>query len=147
MTKQTSLENCSSYYNKYLIVQDETDQQKKLHAICSEDLDEIQNHLNADNDDCYDQITPNAQDTESNFASVGIQDLHPDLNEGYDMSEDIGIPSAAVSNNEQQLILHELQDTEYRQLVQKLNTEQKHIFYHILHHRKNKRYPHLPFPQ
>ena len=61
-----------------------------------------------------------------------MQDLHPDFNETYDLSHDIGIPSA-VSNAQEQLIHNELKDNEYRQMVRQLNKEQKLFFYHILH--------------
>ena len=40
-----------------------------------------------------------------------MQDLHPDFNETYDLSHDIGIPSA-VSNAQEQLIHNELKDNE-----------------------------------
>ena len=38
--------------------------------------------------------------------------------------------------NSEPLALNELQDDEYRNLVQMLNTEQKEVFYHVLHHIK-----------
>ena len=47
------------------------------------------------------------------------------------MSDDIGIPS--VDLNTEPLILNELQDNEYRHMVQMLNKEQKEFFYHVLH--------------
>ena len=54
------------------------------------------------------------------------------FNEHYDLSDDVGIPSTVT--NTEPLILNELQDQDYRQLVQTLNKKQKRIvFYHILH--------------
>ena len=53
----------------------------------------------------------------------GPQDLHPDSNENYDLSGDLGIPSSA--SNTEQLILNEIQDDDYRKMVQKLNKKQK----------------------
>lgn len=50
----------------------------------------------------------------------------------HDLSHDIGIPSA-LSNAQEQFILNELKDNEYRQMVRQLNKEQKLFFYHILH--------------
>ena len=47
------------------------------------------------------------------------------------MSDDIGIPS--VDSNTEPLILNEMQDNEYRRMVQMLNREQKEFFYHVLH--------------
>ena len=61
----------------------------------------------------------------------GTQDLHPDFNENYDPSGDLGIPSAA--SNTEQLILREEQDDVYTGMVQKLNRELKEFFYHVLH--------------
>ncbi len=53
------------------------------------------------------------------------------MNESYDLSEDLGIPSN-LPNNEP-LILNEMQDDEYRRLVQMLNKKQREFFYHALH--------------
>ena len=63
---------------------------------------------------------------ERQHEAEGAQDLHPDFSENYDLSDDIGIPST-TSNNEQ-LILNELQDQDYRKMVQMLNKEQKLFF-------------------
>ena len=57
--------------------------------------------------------------------------LHPDLTESYDLSEEIGIPSTAT--NSEQLTLNEVSDDEYRHMVQILNKEQKQFFYRVLH--------------
>lgn len=57
--------------------------------------------------------------------------MYPDFNESYNLSDDIGIPSADL--NTELLILNELSDDEYRQMVQTLNKEQKEFFYHVLH--------------
>ena len=43
----------------------------------------------------------------------------------------IKIPSTVSSS--EPLILNEMQDQEYRQLIQTLNKKQKEFFYHILH--------------
>ena len=117
--------NCSSYQEYFFQVKDVIDEQMKQYAICSEDLNDIQDQLNStdDNDENYDLIAPGTQDIERRDESEGAQDLHPDFNENYDLSSDIGIPSTA--SNSEQLILNELQDRGYRQMVQKLNKEQK----------------------
>ena len=57
---------------------------------------------------------------------MGTEDLHPDFSESYDLSDDLGIQS--VSQNNEPLILNELPDCDYRQLVQTLNKKQKEIF-------------------
>lgn len=84
-----------------------------------------------DNDDNYDMIGPNTQDLELQDEAEGAQYLHPDLTVSYDLSEDIGVPSTAANN--EQLILSEVSDDEYRHMVQILNKEQKQFSYHILH--------------
>ena len=76
-------------------------------------------------------IAPNTRNIELQDGAEGAQDLHPDLTERYDLSEDIGIPSTAA--NTDQLILNEVPDQEYCHIVQTLNKEQKEFFYHILH--------------
>ena len=40
----------------------------------------------------YDTIAPVTQDTERRDENEGNTDTHPDLNETYDVSEDLGIP-------------------------------------------------------
>jgi len=70
--------------------------QMKKYAICSEDLNEIEQHLNTTdcNANLFDFIAPNTQNIEPQDEAEGIEDLHADLNENYDMSDDFGIPSA-----------------------------------------------------
>ena len=90
----------------------------RQYAVCSEDLNEIQNHLPECDDDLYDTIVPVTQDIERQDRDEGNTDTHADLNECYDLSEDLGIPSN-LPNNEP-LILNEMQNDEYRGLVQLL---------------------------
>jgi hypothetical protein len=114
----------SSFERHYLARHDEINEQMKQYAVCSEDLNNIQEHLNDDdNEDQFDSIAPVTQDTEVQDENEKNQDLHPDLNEQYDLSEDIGIPSTAQNN--EPLILNEMQDDEYRTIVQSLNKKQK----------------------
>lgn len=111
----------------------------KHYALCSQDdLNEIQEQNGMeDGDDYYydDMIATNTQNLELQNEDEGAQDLHPDLTESYDLSEDTGIPSTA--SNREQLILHD----EYRHMVQILNKEQKQLFYHILHVIKTSNHP------
>ena len=125
--------NCSSYQEYFFRVKDLIDNQMNQYAICSKDLNEIQDQLNnmENSDDNYDSIVPATQNIEYQDESEGAQDLHPDFNENYDLSSDVGIPSTA--SNTEQLILNELQDHDYRNMTQMLNKEQKEFFYHILH--------------
>jgi hypothetical protein len=58
-----------------------------------------------DSDENYDLIAPRTQNIERQDEDEGAQDLHPEFNETYDLSGDLGIPSAA--SNTGQLILHE----------------------------------------
>ena len=127
------LANCSSYQERFINVKDSINKQMKLYAVCSEDLDKIHEHLIHldEGNDHFDSIAPFTQNREYQDEAEGLQDLHPDLNENYDLSEDVGIPSAIETS--EPLILNELQDQEYRQLVQTLNQKQKEFFYHILH--------------
>ena len=56
------LKNYSSYQERYLQVKNIIDEQMKLYAMCTHDLNEIQNQLNNmdDTDDNYDRIAPGA---------------------------------------------------------------------------------------
>ena len=79
----------------------------RQYAVCSEHLNEIQQNLQQ-HDDLYDTIAPFTQNTERQDESEGNTDTHPDLNESYDLSEDLGIPSTLARN--ELLILNEMQD-------------------------------------
>ena len=59
------------------------------------------------------------------------------------MSEDIGIPSTAQNNRP--LILNEMQDDEYRSMVQSLTKKQKEFFQHALHFIKTSDKPFYAF--
>ena len=121
----------SSYQEHYIARYDEISEQMRQYAVCSEDLNEIQNHLQECDDDLYDTIAPVTQDTERQDQDEGNTDTHSDLNESYDISEDLGIPSNSPNN--EPLILNEMPDDEYRGLVQMLNKKQREFFYHALH--------------
>jgi hypothetical protein len=126
------LKNCSSYQERYQQVKNGIDEQMKQYAICSDDLNEIQQQINNDEENNnYDFIAPVTQDIEHQDEFEGTLDLNPELNGNYDLSGDLGIPSTA--SNTELLILHEEQDDVYRGMVQKLNRKQKEFFYHVLH--------------
>jgi len=112
-----------------LLLKEQIDKQMLQYAICSEDLSEIELHLQ--NADCYEDqfnlVTPNVQNIELQDNAEGTEDLHPDLSESYDLSDDLDIPSAALNN--EPLILKELPDYYYRQMVQILKQEQEEFFF------------------
>lgn len=103
----------------------------KLYADCRQDLNEIKEKLSSmeENGNNYDLIAPNTQNIKLQDQAEDAQDLHPDLTESYDLSEDIGISSTAP--NTDQLILNEVPDDKYRHMVQTLNKERKEYFYQI----------------
>ena len=122
------------YQEHYIFLKDEISKQMKKYTICTEDLNEIEHHLNTTdyNENRFDFIAPNTQNIELQDQAEGTEDLHPDLNENYDLSDDHGIPSASF--NSEPLILNELPDDDCRQMIQTLNIKsRKHFFYHILH--------------
>ena len=125
----TLIGNCSCYQDKYMLVSDAIDKQIKQYAVCNEDFNEIQHEMSIV-EDRYDDIVPCTQSVEQQDEAEGDKDLHPDFNESYNLSDDVGIPSV---DNTEPLILNELQDDEYRSIVQMLNREQKEFFYHVLH--------------
>ena len=113
----------SSNKEHYLALQVSIKEQMGLYAVCYEELNDVQEQLYSvadDNEDQFDLIAPITQYIE-----------HQDWNENYDLSEDLGIPSA--SSNNEPLILNELPDQEYREMVQTLNKEQNNFLYHSLH--------------
>ena len=89
----------------------------KQYAICNEDHNKIEVHLHSTycNDDQFNSIAPNTQNFELQDEAEDTEDLHPDFNENYDLSDDLGIPSTSFNN--EPLILNELPDelmTNYR---------------------------------
>ena len=121
----------SSFQEHYAARCIEITEQMTQYAVCSEDLNEIQHHLQECDDDLYDRIAPFTQDTERRDQDEGSTNTHPGLTENYDLSEDLGIPSS--SQNNEPLILNEMCDNEYRASVQMLNKKQREFFYHSLH--------------
>ncbi len=97
----------SSYQEHYIARYNEISEQMRQYAVCSEDLNEIQNHLLECDDNLYDTIAPVTQDTERQDQDEGNTDTHSDLNESYDTSEDLGIPSNSP-NNEPLIVYHAL---------------------------------------
>ena len=111
------------------------------YTVCSEDLNEIEQDLhNTDyNDEQFDPIAANTQNVELQDEAEGTEDLHPNFSENYDLSDDLGILSTSL--NGEPLILNELPDCDFRQMIQTLNKEQKEFFYHILHQIKTSETP------
>ena len=102
----------------------------KQYAVCNEDFNDIQQDIHRQ-EEMYDSVAPLTENIEQQDCNEGNQDLHPDFNENYNLSDDIGIPS--VDSRSEPLILNELPDDEYRCMVQTLNKEQKEFFYHVLY--------------
>ena len=90
----------SSYQEHYIFLKDKIDKQMKKYAICSEHLNEIEQHLNTTDcsENLFDFIAPNTQNIGLQDEAEGSEDLHPDLNENYDLSDDLGIPSTSLNN-------------------------------------------------
>ena len=123
----------TSYEDRFFLLKEQIENQMRQYSICNEDLNEIEQHLNDNdhNEEWFDSIAPNTQNVELEDKAQESEDLHPDFNENYDLSSDLNIPSTSLNN--EPLVLNEIPDTEYRQMVQKLNKKQKEFFYHVLH--------------
>ena len=120
----------SSYQECYRALSRVINEQMKQYTVCNGDFNEIQQDINVI-EGGYDSLAPCTQNIEQQDSTDGNQDLHPDFNEHYNLSDDLGIPSA--DSNTESLIFNELQDNEYRNMVQMLNKGQKEFFYHVLH--------------
>ena len=120
----------SCYKDHHLALSDQIAGQLKQYALSAEDLNEMPHRLDSDNEE-FDSIAPAIQDVERQDEDEVNKDLHSDFNEGYDLSADLGIPSREPSG--EPLILNEMQDDQYRTMVQNLNKEQKEFFSHTLH--------------
>ena len=128
--EETDLLEYCSYQARYMQLSNAIDQQMKQYAICDEEFNEIQQDINMIEGN-FDTIAPCTEDLEQQHKAERNQDLQPNFNESYNISDDLGIPS--VDLNTEPLIMNELQDDEYRHIVEMLNREQKEFFYHILH--------------
>ena len=92
----------------------------------------------------HDTIAPVTRDVERQDEDEGCTDTRPNLNETFDhLSDNLGIPS--TQQNNEPLILNEMQDNEYRGLVQMLNKKQREFFYHVLHLIKTSEKPFYAF--
>ena len=94
----------------------------KQYAVCSVELDKIQEQMLDvhDNNDLFDSVAPFMQNIQYKDEAKAV-----DFTENYDLSNDIGIPSTTTSH--EPLILNEMQDQNYRQLVQTLQQKEKGI--------------------
>ena len=121
----------SSYQERYLLLKEEIDTKIRKYALCSEDLSDIEQHSHSfDSDEhAFDSIALNTENVELQDEAEGTEDLHPDFNENYDLSSDLGIPFSSFNN--EPLLLNELPDCDYRQMVQTLNKEQKNFLSHF----------------
>ena len=99
----------SSYKDHYMALSSAINERLKEYAVCNEDFDEIRQDMNI-LEESYDSIAPSTKNIEQQDLAEGNQGLHPDFNENYNLSDDIGIPSA--DSNTEPLILNELQDDE-----------------------------------
>lgn len=113
---------CSSYKERYMLLSNVISKQMEQYAVCNQDFSEMEQEMTSV-EDSYDSIAPATQSVELQDKAEGSRDLHPDFNENYNFADDIGIPS--IDSNSEPLILNELEDNEYRHLVQMLNEKQK----------------------
>lgn len=108
-----------SYELQYKALAKMIDKQMKQYAVCNEDFTEIEHNIDTVEESFY-SIAPCTQNIEQQDTAEGNQDLHPDFNETYNLSDDLGIPSCAAT---EPLILNEMPDDEYRNMVKMLNKE------------------------
>ena len=111
-----------SYEERFYFLKDVVTEQMKQYAVCSVELDKIQEQMLDvhDNNDLFDSVAPFMQNIQYKDEAKAV-----DFTENYDLSNDIGIPSTTTSH--EPLILNEMQDQNYRQLVQTLQQKEKGI--------------------
>ena len=93
-------------------------------------------------------MAPNSQYRDEQNKEIGSKfgDLYECFNPGkdkqhseYDLINDIGIYPR--TNDDEELVMKRLKDTDFRKLVQSLNIEQKELFYHVLNSVKTDKLP------
>lgn len=114
-----------SYQKRYMSLSKFIDKQMNEYAVCAEDLREVQQYMSRI-EESYDTVVPCTEQFEQLDNNEGDQDIHPDLNESYDLSNDLRTPSA--DSDTESFIVNELRDNEYRTMLQSLNIEQKEFF-------------------
>ena len=117
---------CSSYKEQYMLLSNVISRQMEQYAVCNQDFNEMEQELTSEADS-YDLIAPATQSVELQDEAEGRRDLHSDFNENYNFADDIGIPS--IDSNSDPLILNELDDNQYRHLVQMLKKNYFTMFY------------------
>ena len=83
----------SSYKDHYMALSNAINERLKEYAVCNEDVDEIRQDMNI-LEESYNSTAPSTKNMEQQDLAEGNQGLHPDFNENYNLSDDIGIPSA-----------------------------------------------------
>ena len=118
-----------SFKQGYQNCKNQIESQMKQYAVCQEALEQtVQSFEMNDKDDAWDLIALTTQHNEQQDSVQGFVEKEPEVVESYDFSEDLHIPSTHIEN---QALLNELPDEEYRQLVSSLNKEQKEFFFII----------------
>jgi len=74
-------------------------------------------------------VAPNTHHRECSYNEAHLDEplVTSEVDNNYDLSEGLGIPSSSV-NNEQNISFDEMPDEDYRQTVRSLNTKQFKFF-------------------
>ena len=85
------ISSCASYQSRYQQLCHSIKEKMKEYAIYDQDFAKLEQQM-ATVEEHYDRIAPCTQDIEHQDEMEGNTDLTPELNESYNLSDDLGIP-------------------------------------------------------
>ena len=130
------IDNFESYEQRCRELSEQIRVQLDQYSRYRSEIDEALLHMREDhsNENMWNLVAPNTQHTEGIDTMNGCRnadDNEDNVDESYDLSDDLGIPSSSLVQEHASSI--EMSDDEYRETVRSLNNEQLVFFYHILH--------------
>ena len=140
------LKDSETYQDQFEVVKDEIEQNKKKYEHHTDVLDQAVQDI--ESEESGNIVAPNSQYRDEQDKEIGSKfselygcfDLGKDKQHAeYDLINDIGIYPR--TNDDEELVVKRLKDTDFRKLVQSLNIEQKEFFYHVLNSVKTDKLP------
>ncbi len=139
--KTDLLKDLQTYQDRFETVKDVIEKNRTQYENHTEILDQAVRDI--DNDDLGNLVAPNTQyrdEQDEEIELFGCFDAGKDKQHAqYDLINDMGIYPR--TNDDEDLVVKRLKDSDFRKLVQSLNVEQKEFFYHVLNSVKTDKLP------
>ena len=126
------------------MLREQINNQLSQYAASCTQLDQVLDDIQTAeyNDNTWASVAPNTHHRECSYNEEHLDEslVTSEVDNNYDLSEDLGIPSSSV-NYEQNISFDEMPDEDYRQTVRSLNIKQFKFFCHVLHLMKTSNEP------